>query len=83
MQVTNNNAVYQVFNQLNSNQNSVENTNLTSKVNESSFDKIAQKYDMNNISPSEIDQLVDELKASGMEWGGDLARLETRGAKFL
>lgn len=53
------------------------------KAVDSTFDKVANKYDMNNISPREIDKFVEELRGTGMEWDFDtVGLLATRGAKW-
>ncbi|PQA88498.1 hypothetical protein [Hyphococcus luteus] len=39
-------------------------------------------YDLTNITPAEIDQLVDELKAAGHPFDENLLMLSSRGAGF-
>ncbi len=48
-----------------------------------SFAQIAAKYDVENISPRQVDQLVDELHAQSGEMNGDLLMLATHGADFI
>lgn len=49
----------------------------------SSVGAIAGRYDLNNISPREIDQLAHELNDSGNISTQDFMILLTRGAEFL
>lgn len=84
MNINNNYSVSNLWNNLQKTQSSEQMVGNVASTSESSFDKIAQKYDMNNVSPREVDQLVDELRAAGMEWDFEhLGMLETRGARWL
>lgn len=49
---------------------------------ESALDAIAARYDPKSISPREIDQLADALKAAGYEPLADIMMLETHGEDF-
>ena len=48
-----------------------------------SFADIAKMFDVNGISPTEVDQLAGALKDSGVVSDQDILQLQTKGAEFL
>ena len=56
-----------------------------SQILESAKDPYAEvmtKYDLQNITPAEVDQLADELSAAGHAFDKNMLMLRTRGAEF-
>ena len=45
--------------------------------------QVAAKYDMHNISPIEIDEMADQMRANGSITDQDYMMMKTRGAEFL
>lgn len=52
------------------------------EIQKKSFAKVLNKYNMRNISPKEIDQLVSDLRASGVGDAKDWLMLATQGYEF-